>query len=149
MWCTAEQAPNPESRVRLGDTLDPLSVPRIALDWRLSELDKRSLLAGHQAVAEELGRTGLGRLQIDDWLSADLTSWAPELEGGHHHMGTTRMSRDPSQGVVDPSSRVHGIANLYVAGSSVFPTCGSANPTLTIVALALRLATQLNERLSV
>jgi len=149
MWCSAEQAPNPDSRVRLGDELDALSVPRIALDWRLTELDKRSLLGGHQAVAEELGRTGLGRLQIEEWLSADITSWAPELEGGHHHMGTTRMSEDPSQGVVDPSSRVHGIANLYVAGSSVFPTCGSANPTLTIVALALRLADELHDRLSV
>ena len=62
-------------------------------------------------------------------------------------MGTTRMSADPSQGVVDPSSRVHGIVNLYVAGSSVFPTCGSANPTLTVVALALRLAAHLKTKL--
>jgi choline dehydrogenase-like flavoprotein len=148
MWCSAEQAPNPDSRVRLGAAVDALGIPRIALDWRLSELDKRSLLAGHLAIAEELGRTGLGRLQIDDWLSADLTGWAPELVGGHHHMGTTRMSRDPGQGVVDPSSRVHGIANLYVAGSSVFPTSGSANPTLTIVALSLRLAEELERRLA-
>ena len=58
-------------------------------------------------------------------------------------MGTTRMSADPAQGVVDADCRVHGMANLYVAGSSVFPTCGSANPTLTIVALALRLAAHL------
>ncbi|MCE3247961.1 MAG: oxidoreductase, partial [Geminicoccaceae bacterium] len=148
MWCSGEQAPDPDSRVRLGDAVDALGVPRIALDWRLSELDKRSLQAGHEAVALELGRTRLGRLQIDDWLLADLTGWSPELEGGHHHMGTTRMSADPSQGVVDPASRVHGIANLYAAGSSVFPTCGSANPTLTIVALALRLAEELQERLS-
>ena len=148
MWCSAEQAPDPDSRVRLGDAVDALGMPRIALDWRLSELDKRSLQAGHQAVALELGRTGLGRLQIDDWLLADLTGWSPELEGGHHHMGTTRMTIDPSQGVVDPTSRVHGIANLYVAGSSVFPTCGSANPTLTVVALALRLAEELERRLA-
>ena len=148
MWCSAEAAPNPDSRVRLGDQLDALGMPRIALDWRLSELDKRSLLAAHQAVALELGRTGLGRLQIAEWLTADATSWSPTLEGGHHHIGTTRMSVDPSAGVVDAAARVHGIANLYVAGSSVFPTCGSANPTLTIVALALRLAAQLNERLA-
>ena len=148
MWCSAEQAPDPDSRVRLGDGVDALGVPRIALDWRLFELDKRSLQAGHEAVALELGRTGLGRLQIDDWLSADLTTWSPELEGGHHHMGTTRMSADPSQGVVDPSSQVHGTANLYVAGSSVFPTSGSANPTLTVVALALRLAQELERRLA-
>ena len=77
MWCAAEQAPDPDSRVRLGDASGRLGLPRIALDWRLSELDKRSLQAGHQAVALELGRTGLGRLQIEDWLSADLTSWSP------------------------------------------------------------------------
>jgi choline dehydrogenase-like flavoprotein len=70
------------------------------------------------------------------------------VEGGHHHLGTTRMSLDPSQGVVDPTSRMHGIANLYVAGGSVFPTSGSANPTLTIVALALRLAAHLQQRLA-
>jgi len=147
MWCSAEAAPDPDSRVKLGDRLDALGMPEIALDWRLSELDKRSLLAGHQAVAEELGRTGLGRLQIAEWLTADDDRWSPSLEGGDHHIGTTRMSLDPGQGVVDPSSRVHGIANLYVAGSSVFPTSGSANPTLTIVALALRLAEHLKERL--
>jgi choline dehydrogenase-like flavoprotein len=149
MWCSAEQAPNPDSRVRLADERDALGLPRIALDWRLTELDKRSLQAGHQAVAEELGRTGLGRLQIDDWLMADLTTWTADLDGGHHHMGTTRMSADPAQGVVDADGRVHGIANLYVAGSSTFPTCGSANPTLTVVALALRLAEHLRQRLEV
>jgi choline dehydrogenase-like flavoprotein len=149
MWCSAEAAPNPDSRVRLGDQLDALGMPRIALDWRLTEQDKRSLLAGYQAVAEELGRTGLGRLQIADWLTEVDNSWPPTVEGGDHHMGTTRMSADPSQGVVDPSSQVHGIANLYIAGSSVFPTSGSANPTLTIVALALRLAEHLKQRLTV
>jgi choline dehydrogenase-like flavoprotein len=148
MWCSAEAAPDPNSRVRLGDQLDALGMPRIALDWRLTEQDKRSLLAGYQAVALELGRTGLGRLQIADWLTEGDNSWSPTLEGGHHHLGTTRMSQDPGQGVVDPSSRVHGIANLYVAGGSVFPTSGSANPTLTIVALALRLAEHLKQRLT-
>jgi choline dehydrogenase-like flavoprotein len=148
VWCSGEAAPNPDSRVRLGDQLDALGLPRIVLDWRLTGQDKRSLLAGHQAIAEELGRTGLGRLQIAEWLTADDDSWSPTVEGGHHHLGTTRMSLDPSQGVVDPTSRVHGIANLYVAGSSVFPTSGSANPTLTIVALALRLAAHLQQRLT-
>ncbi len=147
MWCSAEAAPNPDSRIVLGEERDALGLPRIALDWRLTELDKRSLQAGHQAVAEELGRTGLGRLQIDEWLTADLTTWTAALEGGHHHIGTTRKSADPATGVVDAAGRVHGTANLYVAGSSVFPTCGSANPTLTIVALALRLATHLQETL--
>jgi choline dehydrogenase-like flavoprotein len=149
LWCSAEAVPDPDSRVRLGDELDALGMPRIVLDWRLTEQDKRSLLAGHQAIAEELGRAGLGRLQIAEWLTEGGDSWSPTVEGGHHHLGTTRMSVDPSQGVVDPDSRVHGIANLYVAGSSVFPTSGSANPTLTIVALALRLAAHLQEHLAV
>jgi choline dehydrogenase-like flavoprotein len=79
---------------------------------------------------------------------ADLTSWTPALDGGHHHMGTTRMSADPAHGVVDADCRVHGVANFYVAGGSVFATSGSANPTLTIVALALRLARHLEDRLA-
>ncbi len=149
MWSSSEQAPNPDSRVELGPEVDALGLPRIELDWRLSELDVRSLRAGYQVVAEEFGRTGVGRVRIDPWLDADVTTWGPELEGASHHIGTTRMSRDPAQGVVDPSSRVHGIANLYVAGSSVFPTSGSANPTLTIVALALRLAEELKRQLGV
>jgi choline dehydrogenase-like flavoprotein len=148
MWCSAEAAPNPDSRVFLADERDALGLPRLALDWRLSELDKRTLQVGYQAVALELGRTGLGRLQIDEWLTADLTTWTAALDAGHHHMGTTRMSADPAQGVVDADGRVHGMANLYVAGSSVFPTRGSANPTLTIVALALRLAEHLEQRLA-
>jgi choline dehydrogenase-like flavoprotein len=58
-------------------------------------------------------------------------------------MGTTRMHADPRQGVVDVNCKVHGVDNLYIAGSSVFPTGGYANPTLTLVALALRLADRL------
>ncbi len=148
MWSTAEQAPNPDSRVALGDATDALGLPEIRLDWRLSELDKRSLQEVHRTLAEEFGRQGLGRLRIEEWLTADLTSWSPEMIGGNHHMGTTRMSDDPSTGVVDRDCRVHGMANLFVAGSSVFPTAGSANPTLTIVALALRLADHLEERVT-
>ncbi len=145
MWSTAEQAPNPDSRVTLGQATDALGLPRLRLDWRLSELDKRSLQEVHRTIAQEFGRQGLGRLRIEEWLSADLTSWSPEMIGGNHHMGTTRMSDDPGAGVVDRNCRVHGMANLFVAGSSVFATAGSANPTLTIVALALRLADHLQE----
>ena len=74
--------------------------------------------------------------------------WPTSVRGARHHMGTTRMHADPHRGVVDADCRVHGIANLYVAGSSVFPTSGAANPTLTIVALALRLAGHLQNRLA-
>jgi choline dehydrogenase-like flavoprotein len=96
-----------------------------------------------QSLALEFGALGMGRMILhveDDGL------WPQAVNGGSHHMGTTRMSDDPKQGVVDRHCRVHGMENLYVAGSSVFPTSGSANPTLTLVALALRLAGHLKER---
>ena len=71
------------------------------------------------------------------------------LEGAgtlSHHMGTTRMHESPRMGVTDANCRVHGLQNLYVAGSSLFPCAGHQNPTLTIVALALRLADHLNDK---
>jgi choline dehydrogenase-like flavoprotein len=144
MWSTAEQSPDPASRVVLGDERDALGMPRIKLDWRLNELDRQSLRAVQQTIAQEFGRTGIGRLRINPWLDEPPAAW--EMMGGSHHMGNTRMSATPEQGVVDADCRVHGSANLYIAGSSVFPTGGSANPTLTIVALALRLADHLAER---
>jgi len=92
-------------------------------------------------LARELGRAGLGRLQL--MLSEDDMEWPDDLGGGAHHMGTTRMHTDPREGVVDANACVHGVANLFLAGSSVFPTSGAAHPTLTVVALAVRLADHL------
>jgi choline dehydrogenase-like flavoprotein len=94
-------------------------------------------------LGTEVGRTGFGRLRYD--LSEDDSTWPDDLLGNAHQMGTTRMHRDPKLGVVNENCRVHSMANLYVAGSSVFPTSGSANPTLTIVALALRLADHIKQ----
>jgi choline dehydrogenase-like flavoprotein len=146
LLAAGEQAPNPQSRVRLADERDALGMPRVRLEWRLSAIDKRSMLRGHRLLARELARAGLGRLQI--LLGDDEASWPDDLSGGRHHIGTTRMHDDPRQGVVDANGRVHGLGNLYVAGSSVFPTSGAANPTLTIVALAVRLADHLKEVLA-
>jgi len=142
--CHSEQMPNPDSRVTLGGERDALGCNRVALDWRLTEADKRMVNETHALLATEVGRTGFGRLRY--LLGDDLTSWPEELRGNEHQMGTTRMHSDPKQGVVDPQCRVHGVENLYVAGSSVFPTSGAANPTLTILALTLRLADHLKER---
>jgi choline dehydrogenase-like flavoprotein len=141
----AEQVPNPESRVTLAEARDALGMPRTRLAWRLTELDLRTLRRGHELLAREVGRAGLGRLFVppDD----PDRSWTRDLFGGNHHMGTTRMHPDPRRGVVDAHGRVHGVTNLWVAGSSVFPTSGYANPTLTIVALALRLADRLQAAL--
>lgn len=133
-----EPVPNPDSRVVLTRERDALGQRRVALDWRLTGDDKANLVRSLEVVGAELARTGVGQLQVTVDDAGD--SWPEDLEGGWHHIGTTRMSPDPRRGVVDPDCRVHGVANLYVAGSSVFPTAGSGTPTLTLVALALRLA---------
>ena len=139
-----EQAPNPDSRVTLSTEKDALGMPRAQLDWRLTELDKRSIRTYYKLLGQELGRSEVGRLRLRDWLlTDDDRSWPSFLSGGWHHMGTTRMHTDPRQGVVDSDCRVHGVGNLYVAGASVYPTSGSANPTLTLVALSLRLSDHL------
>lgn len=145
LFVRAEQAPNPASRVVLGDEVDALGIPKARLDWKLGELDHRSIRQTLEVFAEAFGRARLGRLYSRP--AAEREFWQ-NVFGGSHHIGTTRMHRSPRFGVVDANSRVHGVANLYVAGSSVFPTAGYANPTLTIVALSLRLADHLRGLLS-
>lgn len=143
---TLEQAPNPESRVTLGATLDAFGQRRARLDWRTTDLDRRTARRIRDLVTEGLVHAGLGTALPAPW-DPD-TAWPPEpLQGSRgHHMGTTRMHSDPKHGVVDPDMRVHGVDNLYVAGSSVFPTSGAGTPTLTILALALRLGDHLARR---
>ena len=143
-----EQAPNPDSRVMLSHERDAMGMPRVKLDWRLTDLDKRSIRTYYKVLGQELGRTDVGRVQLRDWLLSDDHTWPSFLSGGWHHMGTTRMHQDPKQGVVDSDCRVHGLANLYVAGAAVYPTAGAANPTLTLVALSLRLSDHLKTKLA-
>jgi choline dehydrogenase-like flavoprotein len=153
LFIRGEQAPNPASRVVLSDRRDALGMPRANLDWRLGALDKRSAAVLVDTVAGEFARLGLGAVVPEPWLGDGSTEWPADPTasnhplGGYHHMGTTRMSDNPHDGVVDRDCRVHGYANLYVAGSSVFPTSGWANPTLTIIALAQRLGEHLAARL--
>ncbi len=138
-----EQIPNPESRVLLGPDRDLFGQPRVQLDWRITKQDIRSAIRTHEIVGETFQRAGLGRF------FQQLREETPptNTEGGYHHMGTTRMHVEPDQGVVDPDCRVHGIGNLFIAGPSVFPTVGYANPVLTIVALAVRLSDHLKKLL--
>ena len=144
-----EQAPNPASRVTLSTERDELGMPRARLDWRLTELDRRSFRDFYDVLGREMGRAGVGRVQMRPWvLEKPDAPWPSSVGGGWHHMGTTRMHPDPKQGVVDPDCRVHGIANLSVAGAAVFPTAGAANPTLTLVALSLRLSDHLKATLA-
>jgi choline dehydrogenase-like flavoprotein len=138
-----EQAPNRESRVTLGSKRDDLGIPVARVTWRMTPDDHRSIEASARVVDAALRSRGFGHVE---W-TARLDS-TTLVEGNHHHLGTTRMHADPRQGVVDPDCRVHSVDNLFVAGCSVFPTYGASNPTLTIVALALRLADRLQEVLN-
>lgn len=137
-----EQVPNPSSRVTLGTDTDAFGLRRVVLDWRLTDLDVLGIRRGLAIVGDSFQRAGLGRIELSEALRDANAATLPCTEAWHH-IGTTRMSDDPRAGVVDRDCRVHGVANLYVAGSSVFPTTGIVNPTFTIVALALRLADHL------
>lgn len=143
-----EQAPNPSSRVTLSDERDAMGMPRVRLDWRLTDLDRQSFRRFYDVLEREFSARGLGRVQVLDWVRSADSVWPKTLSGGWHHMGTTRMHGDPRQGVVDSNCNVHGLANLSIAGASVFPTAGAVNPTLTLVALSLRLSDHLKRRLS-
>jgi choline dehydrogenase-like flavoprotein len=138
-----EQEPDPESRVTLSDQLDRFGQPRAHLHWSMKHREKDTVRVAATTFREEVERLGLGTLKIADWLQSQDSSWPADMVGGHHHMGTTRMSDDPRTGVVDRDCKAHGVENLYVVGSSVFPTAGYANPTSTVLALAFRLAEHL------
>jgi choline dehydrogenase-like flavoprotein len=130
-----EQGPNPDNRVLLSDRRDRFGRPQAVLHYRFREEDALNRARVCAIVGRELERARAGQIVVDP---AQVIN--PKH---HHHSGTTRMHTDPSEGVVDEQLRVHGMENLYVAGSSVFPTAGFANPTLTAIALALRLADHL------
>ena len=146
VFVSAEQEPDPESRVALSSSrVDRFGMPLSVVHWRLSELPARSIWYFLQTLTEDFHRLGLGEIVADTDLSADFGGWKNSLVDNNHHIGTTRMSETPDSGVVDANCRVHGVDNLYVAGSSVFPTGGHSNPTLTLLALALRLANRLKQ----
>ncbi len=140
----AEQAPNPASRVTLERGRVRFGMRRLHVDWRLCAADTDSLLACHRLLAARLRDSGCGHLDLDPDRLVDRARRIGIVGG--HHIGLTRMSSGPASGVVDADCRVLGIANLYVASASVLPTSGQANPTLTVIALALRLAKHLRSR---
>ncbi|HWM60642.1 MAG TPA: GMC family oxidoreductase, partial [Rhizomicrobium sp.] len=142
LGCGMELAPDPDRRLTLTGEKDALGLPRLKLDMRIADSDfalYRQTLAelGRQLLASKAGMLRLNYSHREQWLTA--------MDWGNHHMGTTRMSSDPKQGVVNADSLVHGVGNLYVAGSSVFPTYGSSNPTLNLIALTLRLGDHLKK----
>jgi choline dehydrogenase-like flavoprotein len=150
-----EQLGNPESRVTLDRATDALGIPRAQLHWRISRADRESIARGLALFARELGRRQLGRVRIEveghspkSVSDEDVADFDFSPTQSFHHMGTARMHQDPTRGVVDRDCRVHDVANLFVAGSAVFPSTSMATPTLTLVALALRLAAHLRTELA-
>ncbi len=138
-----EQNPDPESRVTLSNEKDALGMSRARVDWRMSEMERTTARHFHGLIAGQLMELGLGQTDPSAWLTSNKPLNNQELYGTYHHIGTTRMSKDPRDGVVDEQLRTYGVDNLYMTGCSVFPTGGHANPTLTIVALAIRLSDHL------
>lgn len=147
----AEQAPNPDSRVSISGDVDALGMRRAQLDWKLLDIDRESVRVLMETLAEEYERLGWGRVVPSEWLSDSSVTWKtdPLISahpiGGYHHMGGTRMSETVKTGIVDKNCKLHDSPNLFVASSSVFPTGGWANPTITIMALALRLGDYLRQ----
>jgi len=142
LGCGMELEPDPDRRLTLTGETDALGLPRLKLDMRISDADfalyRRTLAElGRQLLASRTGMLRINYDHRDQWLKA--------MDWGNHHLGTTRMSNDPRLGVVNADGQVHGVGNLYVAGSSVFPTYGSSNPTLNLIALTLRLGDHLKK----
>lgn len=138
LFCRAEQRCRRASSVDLTDATDDLGVRRLRLRWRLDQSDLDDIVSALGVVAGELATQGLGPLRVSETIRSDRS-----ITGGAHHLGGARMSDDPDRGVVDRNGRAHALDNLYVCGGAVFPASGFANPTLTVVALAVRLAAHL------
>lgn len=142
LGCGMELTPDPDRRLILTSEKDALGLPRLKLENRIADQD----FAHYRRTLSEMGRqllaSGTGMLRIDKHKRDD---WMKTMDWGHHHLGTTRMHADPKQGVVDGDGLVHGMGNLYIAGSSTFPSYGASNPTMNLIALTLRLADHLKK----
>ncbi len=144
VWSAIEQVPDRDNRIELLPEPDALGVPRVRVHWNVGEAEERTYRRSLKLLLGELEKVepGISAASLDGQ-----DPWPSQLVGNWHHEGTTRMGNDPNRGVVDRDCRVHGVDNLYVAGSSVFPVSGSTSPTVTIIQLALRLADHLAQRL--
>ncbi|HYS83755.1 MAG TPA: GMC family oxidoreductase, partial [Bradyrhizobium sp.] len=144
--CIVEQRPDPSSRVTLSTRTDRFGVPLSRIDWKINEQEQRTIKAIATVLKTEFERLQIEPPLLEGWITEnhDLPEYFQDIA---HPTGTTRMSADPASGVVDAHCQVHGVHGLFVAGSSVFPTSGHANPTQMIVALAIRLADTLKNRI--
>ena len=139
-----EQVPDPENRIVLDSTVDALGIPQPKLIWSMKNIDIQNAMKAHQILKTEFEKANIGVLEFE--LNED-GSFLFYKTAMAHHMGTTRMNENPRYGVVDSNCCLHDVYNLFVAGSSTFPTAGYANPTLTIIALSIRLADHIKARL--
>ena len=142
-----EQLPRYDNRVALDEETDQYGVPRPVLYWTRSDFDRKTITEATKLLASQFAELDLGRIRVEEWVADDEAIPEQVQPGGYHHMGGTRMSTDKTHGVVDPDLKVHGSDNLFIGGSSVFPTGGIANPTFTIVQLSLRLGEHLVQKL--
>ena len=144
-----EQQPDRESRVYLSNDVDAMGMKKIVIDWKISKRERETAQFIARALELELQANKLGRLRMEPWLTSDSSLTENDLKSNLHFMGATRMAHTDRTGVVDKDCKLFGLENLFVAGTSVFPTGGHANPMLTIVALAIRLADHLKCKLLV
>jgi len=140
----AEQAPNQYSKVSLGSK----NASRLTIDFQYTHVDVDSVVRSHESLDKSLRKLGIGRLEYIVPRDQCHDAVSNQARDGYHQIGTTRMSDNPLEGVVDRNCRVHGFANLYVASASALPTSGSANPTLPVVMMALRLADHLQNTIA-
>lgn len=138
-----EQTPDRENRIKLGSERDALGLKKVKIDFRVSESDKQAAWKTLELLSQDQAIQSIGRIRL--LKERESRIWGSQLGFGQHHMGTTRMANNAENGVVDSSLKVFGTKNLYVSGSSVFPTGGHVPPTLTIVAMSIRLARELRD----
>jgi choline dehydrogenase-like flavoprotein len=145
LYYQAEQVPCRESRIRLAtDDTDAFGTPRAIAEYKADKLDTKTILDAHRLFFKQYQKAGLGEIYFDEKkLVQQIEQKTEKFNSAAHYIGTTRMNLNPKKGVVDENCKVHGINNLFIAGSSVFPTGSHVNPTLTLVALAVRLGKHL------
>ena len=142
-----EQKPEKTNAITLTDAKDKIGLNRVNFNWAFSDIERRTVDVATAYIASLLHTSKSGSLLLDSALVDNKSDLPFDLRGGQHHSGTTRMSESPKNGVVDVNLKVHGSKNLFIVGSSVFPTNGWVNPSFTIAALGIRLADHIEKNL--
>jgi choline dehydrogenase-like flavoprotein len=142
-----EQEPSKYNRITLISEKDKIGLNRVNFNWNFSTLERRTIDIATAYAASLLHTSRSGSLLLDSMLANNKNDLPSDLRGGQHHSGTTRMSISPKDGVVDINLKVHGSKNLFICGSSVFPTNGWVNPSFTIAAFGIRLADHIEKKL--